>query len=363
MHNKRLIEIFLQLAKINALSSNELPVAEYVMSFLSKLGFKPSRDNSQSITKSNTGNVICKIGDGGDFLLLSHMDTARPTLEVVPKILEDKIVSDGNTVLGVDNRAGIAVLLYSLEYAIENNLKLKNFTLSFTTCEETTLAGSTNLTISDDIKYAIIFDSSHRPGTFINSACGAKSFNIIINGKPSHSGIAPEKGINAITIAASAISKLTWGRLDSDTTANIGLINGGSAVNVIPEKVILDGEIRSFNMDKVEGISKQIKSAFEEEANKLGGDVTYLDLWDFKPFTVNQTEEVFTKVTEAISKVGLQPKAVISLGGSDANSLNARGIPSLNLGIGAQNPHGNDEFIYLDDLQKSFEIAIEIIKE
>jgi tripeptide aminopeptidase len=363
MNHPRLIEIFIQLAKINALSTEEAPVADYISSFLSNLGLTPEKDNSSNQTGSNTGNIICKIGNSGNFLMLSHMDTARPTSELVPIILEDRIVSNRKTVLGVDNRAGIAILLYTLEYAIKHAKKLKDFTLSFTTCEETTLGGSANLSIDNNIKYAFIFDSSHRPGTFINAACGAKSFNIVIVGKPSHSGIAPEKGINAITIAANAISKLDWGRLDDNTTANIGILNGGSAVNVVPEKVVIDGEVRSFDMKKVEAVIQTIKIVFEEEATKLGGSIIFTDLWDFKPFTVSKEEEVFKNIEKTLINLGLEPKPVISLGGSDANSLNGRGIPSLNLGIGAQNPHANDEFIFLEDLEKSFEIALSLIEE
>lgn len=363
MEHPRLLEIFIQLAKINALSTEEAPVADYIKSFLMNLGLTIEKDNSDLHTGSNTGNVICKVGSGGNFLMLSHMDTARPTAELVPIILEDRIVSNGNTVLGVDNRAGIAVLLYTMEQSIKQKEKIKDFTLSFTTCEETTLGGSTNLKIDENIEYAIIFDSSHRPGTFINAACGAKSFNIVITGKPSHSGIAPEKGINAITIASNAISKLEWGRIDNDTTANIGLLNGGSAVNVVPEKVVIDGEVRSFDMNKVESVIQNINHVFEEEATKLGGTILFNDLWDFKPFTVSKDEEVYKNIEQVLMQIGLEPKPVISLGGSDANSLNGRGIPSINLGIGAQNPHANDEFIYLEDLEKSFEIASELIRE
>jgi tripeptide aminopeptidase len=363
MNHPRLIEIFIQLAKINALSTEEAPVADYITSFLINLGLTPEKDNSSNQTGSNTGNIVCKIGNGGNFLMLSHMDTARPTSELLPIVLEDRIVSNGKTVLGVDNRAGIAILLYTIENAFKQKKEIKDFTLSFTTCEETTLGGSSNLRIDENIEYAFIFDSSHRPGTFIHAACGAKSFNIAITGKPSHSGIAPEKGINAITIAANAISKLEWGRLDNDTTANIGILQGGSAVNVIPEKVVIDGEVRSFDMTKVESVTRKINIVFEDEATKLGGSIVFTDLWDFKPFTVSKEEEVFKNIEKTLIHLGLEPKPVISLGGSDANSLNGRGIPSINLGIGAQNPHANDEFIFIEDLIKSAEIAFELIRK
>ena len=151
MDRQRIIEIFLQAARINALSGFEKPVADFIKSFLSDYNYKVSEDDSQKFTSSNSGNLICKIGTGGDFLLLSHMDTARPTLETKPILEDDKIVSSGDTVLGVDNRAGIAVLLFILEKIAKENIPVKDFTVAFTTCEETTLFGSKNLVINGKI--------------------------------------------------------------------------------------------------------------------------------------------------------------------------------------------------------------------
>ena len=151
MDRQRIIEIFLQAASINALSGSEKPIADFIKSFLSDYNYKVSEDDSQKFTSSNSGNLICKIGTGGDFLLLSHMDTARPTLETKPILEDDKIVSSGDTVLGVDNRAGIAVLLFILEKIAKENIPVKDFTVAFTTCEETTLFGSKNLVINGKI--------------------------------------------------------------------------------------------------------------------------------------------------------------------------------------------------------------------
>lgn len=361
MQNDRLIEIFLDLIKINALSQEEKPVAEYITGFLKNLGFNPVTDDSFKATGSNTGNIICKIGSGGNYLMLSHMDTARPTAEVKPVFTEDKITSDSTTVLGVDNRAGIAVLLYSIEKAVKEGLVLNEFTLAFTTCEETTLEGSLNLGINGNIKNGYIFDSSHRPGKFIYSSCGAMSFKVHITGRASHSGIAPEKGINAIACAAEAVSGIQQGRIDHETTVNIGKFIGGSAVNVVSESVYLEGEVRSFNIPKIDVLINEIKAKVEASAEKFGASVKFEPFWDFKPFALSQQDEVFMKTVKMLEEINLKPEPVISLGGSDANSLNGRGIKSVNLGIGAQNPHGNDEFIYLEDLKKSSELALKLM--
>ncbi len=358
----RVIDIFFRTACINALSGFEKPIADYIKVFLSDYNYKVTEDESRQFTSSNTGNLICKVGTGGDFLLLAHMDTARPTLETKPVIKEDKIVPSGETVLGVDNRAGIAVLLYTLEKIAREKLNVKDFTVAFTTCEESTLFGSRNLAINSQINKCFVFDSGYRPGNFIFSSCGAIGFNLKVIGKASHSGISPEKGINSLQVAARAMSKLPIGRIDEETTMNIGILKSGSAVNVIPELTELDGEVRSFDLNKAEGYFKLLIDTFKKEAELMGARIEFNYFWDFKPYTIKNNSDVYKETIRAITKTGLTPVPRISLGGSDANSLNGRGIESVNLGIGAQNPHSNEEFIYIEDLIKSTEIALELVR-
>ncbi len=359
----RLVDLFLQLAKINALSGNEKPLADFIKSFLEKFGYYVIEDNAKEKTGSSTGNLICKVGSGGDFVLLSHMDTARPTVDVKPIIKEDRIESSGDTVLGVDNRAGVSILLFTLERIAKEKTPVKDFTVAFTTCEETTLYGSQYLGVNGDIKKGFIFDSGYRPGNFIYSACGALGFNMKIIGKASHSGIAPEKGINAMQIAAKAISKLPLGRIDKETTMNIGILKSGSAVNVIPELAELEGEVRSFDLKKAESYFNLLVDTFSGEVKHAKAKMELKSFWDFMPYTIPEHSNVFNETVHALKAVGLKPTPKISLGGSDANSLNARGIQSVNLGIGAQNPHANDEFIFIEDLVKSAEIAFELVRE
>jgi tripeptide aminopeptidase len=363
MEAKPLVNLFLEIAKIDALSGKEKSLAEYTKSFLKKYNYSVTEDDSKKFTGSDTGNLLINVGDGGEFVLLSHMDTARPTVNLKPKVLEDKIISSGDTVLGVDNRAGVAVLLFTLEKIVKEKIQVKNFTVAFTTCEETTLFGSKNLGLNGNIKYGFVFDSGYRPGNFIHSACGALGFKIKVLGKASHSGISPEKGVNSVLIASRAISNLPLGRIDDETTMNIGTLKGGSAVNVIPELTELDGEIRSFDVEKVEKYFMLTLDIFKREAELSGGKFEYNSFWDFRPFNVPENSFIFRETVRVLKKVGLNPTPKISLGGSDANSLNERGIESINLGIGAQNPHSNDEFIFIEDLVKSAEIALELIKK
>jgi tripeptide aminopeptidase len=363
MINDRLINIFCELASIEGLSGSEKEVGGYIKSFLEKLCLNPQEDNSLYQTKSNSGNIICKINGGGNFLLSSHMDTARSTKLLIPVFAEDRIISGGDTVLGVDNRAGIAILLLLAEKIVNENIPVKGFTLAFATCEETTLGGSKYMEIDKEIKRAFVFDSQFHPGKFINSSYGAAGFKIEIIGKASHSGLSPEKGINAFEIMMQALEGQTYGRIQPELTFNIGKIIGGSATNVVPENIILEGEVRSVNLKNVETKIDELKFLFEKAACKLGGRVNFNWSWDFTPFIVLPKSETYCMISDAIAKVGLTAEAVISAAGSDANSYNNRGIESVNIGIGAQNPHSNEEYILYKDFKNAFNIALELVKE
>jgi tripeptide aminopeptidase len=291
------------------------------------------------------------------------MDTARPTKDLKPIVSVDKITSDGKTILGADDREGIAIILYTIERIMTGKIRTKDFTIAFMNSEETTLNGSRNIKFDPNIQKAFIFDLSFRPGNFIYSTPGAISYRVKVHGKASHSGVSPEKGINSIKIAAEAISKLPSGRLDTDTSSNIALINGGSAVNVVPELTLVEGEVRSFDHEKVLQNIDLIRNEFEYAAKKYGSSIDFEYSWDFKPYRIIPEDEVYIDTWNSIKSAGLEPKAIVTFGGSDANSLNENGIPSIDIGIGAQNPHSNDEFILLEDLQKSAEIVFQLIKE
>ncbi len=363
MTDKRLLEIFFDLIKIDATSGNEKPVADYLITFLNNLGLNATIENIDPSSMGKSGNVICPIGNGGSFVLLSHMDTARPTADVKPVMTEDRILSDGKTVLGVDNRAGISSVLFAIEKAINEKITLNDFTIAFTAQEETTMYGSRNLNLDNKIKMGFVFDSHERPGNFINGSIGAIGFTARIIGKASHSGLAPEKGIDSIKIASRAINEIELGRIDDETTANIGILRGGSAVNVVPEVTFIEGEVRSMKIEKVIEKTEQIKKIFQMHTLNAGGKLEFNYQWDFKPYRITQDDDVFKIISSVISKVGLTPTPKISRGGSDANSLNEKGIKTVNLGIGAENPHSNEEYILLEDLQKSSEIAFELIKK
>lgn len=360
---KRLLEIFLEIITIDGVSAKEKDIANYIMSFLQRLNLVPYEDFCAQISNGSTGNIICKIGDGGNFILLSHMDTARPTRNLKPQILDDRITSDGTTILGADNRAGVACLLYSIEKLISEKIPIKDFTLIFTIQEETTLNGSRNLNLNGSYKMGFVFDSHSEPGNFIYESAGSIGFTEKIYGKAAHSGLAPEKGVDAIKIASMAISKIELGRIDDETTANIGIIKGGEATNVVPSFTYIEGEVRSMNLAKIDLKIEEIKTQFEISAKLFGGKSEFTSYWNFHPYKVHPDSDTYRTIERAILNSGLAPTPITSKGGSDANSINAKGIPCVNLGIGAENPHSNDEFILFDSLERTSKIVMELMKK
>lgn len=358
-----LAELFLDLIRIDAVSGKEKPVADYIRLLTASLGFPAEEDGAATLSGGNSGNIIVPIHGGGDFLLMAHMDTPRSTKGVQPQLLSDRITSDGTTILGVDDRGGISAILWALKQAVKQEKIIKPCTLLFSVCEETTLAGSMFYQPSAQMTHGFVFDSHLPPGKFVSETCGAIAFKIKVKGRASHAGVAPEKGVNAIQIAAEGMRRFPFGRIDACTTANIGIIGGGTATNVVPDGVELEGEIRTDYLDQGEQMMQSVIADFEAAAAKFGGSVECSWLWDFKPYHISADSVPYKRMEALCRHLSLDMEGVKSMGGSDANNMNAKRLPTINLGVGAQNPHGTDEFILYKDLQMSAAMALALLTE
>jgi tripeptide aminopeptidase len=350
-----LINLFLDAVKVNALSLRERPMAEFIRTALEGLPVRVIEDETARHINGECGNLVC-VPDSFNptkpaVALLAHMDTPRPTTNVHPQITDTQISSDGTTALGVDNRAGSSILVHVLREHLKARLP-GNFIVVFTVAEEIGLFGAKHVDLKPyNVKMCFVFDCSKRPGTFIQSAVGCSLYNATFIGRSSHAAVAPEKGINAIHVAAKAIAGIPMGRLSPTMTSNIGMIVGGTATNVVPDRCTINGEVREF-----------LEQIFSNIAAQHSATAEFQIIEDFAPFRLKPESDVFKETVSVLKALGLTPNPIDYLGGSDANMLNAKGIPAVNLGIGAQNPHANEEFILLEDLFKSAEIAREIIK-
>lgn len=354
---------FCRLAKIEGISLKEKRVADYIKQYLDPFDVRII-EQSISIDGNETGNLLC-IPRETDLnkpllFLAAHMDTVRSTLNLNPVVKNGVIASDGATILGADNRAGVAALLYMLRIAREYGRRLNNIVLLFTAAEEIGMIGARNLDLSGfpSIERIFVFDCSRRPGIFIQHCFGCLKFKITVQGKPAHAGVAPEKGINAIAIAAGIINSMQQGRFDDEATYNIGTIHGGDATNVVSSEVVFDAEIRGPSMEIIEKHLNRFKKTTSTIASHYNGK-THIDTsLAFAPFCIDPASEHYKFAESILRKAGLTPKPIRYTGGSDANAFNAKGIPAINFGIGAQNPHSNEEFIFIEDLVKTTELAL-----
>lgn len=356
----KLVDLFISLVKVDAPSGAELPVANFIKEYFCCQDVECYTDNAHELTGGNSGNVIVEYKGGGDLFLAAHMDTPRATLGVSPQLLEDRITSDGNTILGVDNRGGLSAILFAAKRAIEEK-SAKPFTLLFTVCEETTLGGSLYYAPKEQIKYGYVFDSHMRPGNYVSGTCGLVRLEFEFKGRSAHAGISPEKGVNAIQIGSKAIASFPFGWINEETNANIGIIKSGNATNVVSDQLTAIGELRSdsieFATEKIDSIVKEFRAI----AEGMGGSVEFFSEWEFTPYKVDHNHEGYLLLERVFRSLKLSPLGVKSMGGSDANSFNAKGINTINIGVGAQNPHGNDEFILYQDLHTSYMIAYHLL--
>jgi tripeptide aminopeptidase len=360
-----LIDLFLESVRVDAVSLREAPVAQFIREKLDGLPVRVVEDGTARLVNGNVGNLIC-IPPSFDpsrpaIALLAHMDTPRSTAGVRPVVTDTRIASDGTTVLGVDNRAGISVLLHLLAESARHGSH-GNFVVAFTIAEEIGMYGAKHIDLGPyHVNACFIFDCSKRPGTFIQSAVGSSLYTATFLGKSSHAGVAPEKGINAIRIAAQGLAEIPMGRLSPTMTSNVGVISGGEATNVVPDRCRVEGEIREFQQSRIDEHIDKLQETFARVAAQSGGSVEFTSTVDFPPFVLDPSSDVFLYTVDVLKNLGLTPNPIEYLGGSDANMLNAKGVPAVNLGIGAQNPHGKDEFILVEDLHMAERIAQALI--
>jgi len=383
----QLVADFCSLARIEGISLKERKVADYIKKKLEPLGVRVV-EQPIPVGGSESGNLIC-IPEETDpdkpvTFLAAHMDTVQSTQQLVSGVNDTTISSDGSTILGADNRAGVAALLYMLGIARERKLQLKNIGVLFTVAEEIGLVGARHLDFSDypsirqifvfdcsrvgarhldfsdypSIRQIFVFDCSRRPGIFIQHCYGCLKFRMEMSGRSAHAGVAPEKGINAIAMAAHIISTIEQGRLEDGATCNIGTIHGGDATNVVSSRVVCDGEIRGPSMEVIEKHSNELNRIASEVTARFNGSYSLDTSLAFAPFHIDPSSDHYKAAEMMIRKAGLEPKPIRYTGGSDANIFNVNGIPAINFGIGAQQPHSNEEFIYIEDLRKTTELVL-----
>jgi tripeptide aminopeptidase len=290
------------------------------------------------------------------------MDTVIPGKNINPLLKGEKIVSSGKTILGADDKAAIAALLEALHIIKEKNISHGGIEIVFTICEEIGLKGAKNLDISElKSQIGFVLDAGGRVGKIITTAPSQNSLEITIYGKAAHAGSNPEEGINAIQVAGFALSRMKLGRIDEETTANIGIISGGKATNIVPDKVTLKGEVRSRNEEKLEKYTEQLKKITEDTAQEFRAKAEVKINKEYYCYNLSTDDRVVKIAMKAANDMGLQPELCPSGGGSDTNVFNKKGFPSIDLAIGMEKVHTVDEYILVKNLKNTVEYVLSII--
>ena len=363
---KRLVEGFMELVRIDSVSKEEKDLADYLLKKLKKLGLEVMVDQAGEKIKSNSGNIIARLKGNTNnaipIMFSAHMDTVVPGENIKPICDGEKIVSDGKTILGADDKAAIAALLEALYIIRENDIPHGDIEILFTICEEIGLKGAKNLDISSlKAQIGFVLDAEGSVGKIITTAPSQNYLEIIIYGKSAHAGANPEEGINAIQVAGYALSRMKLGRIDEETTSNIGIISGGRATNIVPDVVRLKGEVRSRNEEKLKKYTEQIKKVSENTAQEFKAKAVVKINKEYYSYNLSPDEQVVNIATKAAKNIGLQPLLYPSGGGSDANVFNKNGIPSVALAIGMEKVHTVEEYILIKDLKNTAEYILSII--
>lgn len=358
----RLLTEFCGLVAIDSAPREERAIADALIKKLEDLGFDVSEDSAGAEIGGDAGNLIAKrkgTVPGSVLLLSAHMDRVSPGKGIVPKILPGpdntektgQIVSEGETILAADDIAGIAGILEAMRVIIENGFPCPPIEIAFTVAEEIGLLGARHISRESlDADMGFVLDAGGSVGTIITAAPFDTHFEAKVHGVGAHAGINPEAGLNSIIVAAKALAQIKVGRIDSETTANIGTFNSGHGTNVVPELSVITGEARSHTESKLQEQLRHMADAFRKAADDAGTTVDIRIEESYRGFRHSEDSEPVAFAAKALESIGITPKCTATGGGSDANIFNTMGIPSIALGIGFENVHSVREHIDVEQL-------------
>ena len=368
IQQQRLVQTFLELVQLDSESKNERAVADYVTAKLRDLGYDVREDNAGEQFGGNAGNVLaCKAGTcaGKSVLFCSHMDTVAPGNGVTPVVEGAIIRSDGTTVLGGDDKAGIAAILEAVTALEESGQPHGPVQVIFTVAEEIGLLGAKYVDLDriPPVDAAFFFDSDGMP----NQICVASPYHIDLTvtfkGRAAHAGVEPEKGISAIQMAARAIAAMQLGRLDEESTANIGIIQGGRATNVVTDETVICGEARSLNKAKVEAQIAHMIQCCREAADAMGGQAEIKVEECYAAIDLDPQSTTVQLACAAVRRLGLEPELVKSGGGSDATVFCGKGIPATNVGVGMTKVHSVEEYLNISEMKAGADFVLAVLEE
>ena len=357
---ERALQTFLDLVRIDSPSGQEAAVADWLLDALRRTGVIVERDAAGNVIGRRPGR-----GAGASLpplLLSAHMDTVQGTTSVVPVVRDGVVRSEGDTILGADDKAGITAIQEALRRTASEQVDCRTVEVAFTVREETGLTGAKALDLAAfAARQALVLDSDGPLGKIVNRAPAQNSIEATIIGRAAHAGVSPERGISAIQAAARALGPMRLGRVDDETTANVGIISGGTARNIVPERVRLVGEARSRDERKLEAQTRHMVELLETAAAELGARAEIQVARSYAAINVREDSPLVHLVRHALERHGVAARLEPTGGGSDANIFAANGLEALNIGVGIEDPHSVDEHIAVADLLASCDVLVTIL--
>jgi tripeptide aminopeptidase len=371
IQEKRLLEEFMELVQIDSETGHEQEISKVLKQKFTALGLRVEEDDSASRTKHGSGNLICTLeataGGAGmpKLLFTSHMDTVVPGKNIKPRLDDDGYIrSDGTTILGSDDKVGLASMMEAIRALGENGVEHGQIQFIITAGEESGLLGSRAMEakwLDADFGYAL--DSNGKIGDIAVAAPSQARVHITFIGKSAHAGVNPEDGVSAITVASKAVARMPLGRIDKETTANIGYFAGGGQTNIVTESVVLEAEARSIVQEKLTRQVEAMRQACETVAAEMGAKAEFASEVIYPAYMYDEQSPVVQLAMRSLRKLGKTPRTFHTGGGSDANNFNGMGLPTVNLAVGYENIHTTKEQIQAADLYDVARLVIAIVQE
>ncbi|WP_243373286.1 M20/M25/M40 family metallo-hydrolase [Geotalea sp. SG265] len=362
---QRLHATFMELCSIDSEPKNERPMADRLTGILRGLGFSVTEDDTGRKIGGNAGNLIARLDGtrpGASLLFSCHMDRVAPGVGVKPRIEGDYIISDGTTVLGADDAAGLAAIIEGLTVIREQNILHPPLEIVFTVAEELALTGSAHLDSSlITSRCGFVLDAGGPVGEIVVQAPEQAKINAVFVGRSAHAGFAPEEGISAIQMAALAITRMKLLRIDPETTANIGSIQAMGPTNIVCDRCSLQAEARSLDPQKLQAQVEGMVQTMKSVAAEMGGTVEVEIQRCYPSYQLDGDAEPVRRSAEAAARIGVPVRFKPTGGGSDANHYNNRGIPAVVLSCGYEKVHTTGERIALEQLDLLARWVVEII--
>jgi len=360
------VDLFLDLAALPSPPGEERAVADRVAGYLTELGLEVSEDDAGPRIDSNAGNLYCRLdptADGGlPIFLCAHLDTVPLDGRLEP-VVEDGVVRNaGGTILGADNKASVAAMLEGTRRLLAEGRPHAGVELVFTLKEEVGLVG---VGAFDQERLAArvgyVYDHAAPIGGVLLGSPYSRRLEVSFHGRAAHSGIAPEEGRSAIVAAARAIADFRLGRLDEETTANVGTIHGGTGGNIVPEHCRFTAEVRSHDEGKLADVVQEMMDTIAFAAAAVECEVETKVDRSFQGYRLKQDEPAVRLAVAALERAGYEPRFTLGGGGADANVFNERGLACVNIANGMAKIHTPEEEIAVADLEGMVEVTLALV--